>query len=224
MTTYQKQIAAMIAANWGWHDRVIITLGGAKAYDDLVLRFPMAFENEMKIYAVKRNLDLEWMYALTRAESAFMVDAKSPSGALGLMQVMPATGKETAKSIGFKPYSNRYLLEADKNITIGSAYLRQMFDRFGNTVVATAAYNAGPNAVAKWLPKIGCLEPDIWAEQIPYGETRKHVSRIMFFATIYDWRLQNNVKRFNQRMATIQPNNNNVVTSLSCTESTISKL
>lgn len=224
MTTYQKQIAAMIAANWGWHDRLIITLGGAKAYDDLVLRFPMAFENEMKIYAVKRNLDLEWMYALTRAESAFMVDAKSPSGALGLMQVMPATGKETAKSIGFKTYSNRYLLEADKNITIGSAYLRQMFDRFGNTVVATAAYNAGPNAVAKWLPKIGCLEPDIWAEQIPYDETRKHVSRIMFFATIYDWRLQNNVKRFNQRMATIQPNNNNVVTSLSCTESTISKL
>ena len=224
MTTYQKQIAAMIAASWDWHDRVILTLGNAQAYDDLVLRFPMAFENEMKKYADLRNLDLEWMYALTRAESAFMVDARSKSGALGLMQVMPATGKETAKSIGFRTYRNNYLLEVDKNITIGSAYLKKMLDRFGNTVIATAAYNAGPNAVANWLPIVGCIEPDIWVEKIPYKETRQYVARIMFFATIYDWRLQNDIKHINRRMTTIQSNKNKHVANLACTETNIPQL
>jgi soluble lytic murein transglycosylase len=156
------------------------------------------------------------VYALTRAESAFMADARSPAGALGLMQVMPATGKETANSINFRTYSNDYLLEPEKNITIGTAYLKQVFDRFNNVVLATAAYNAGPNAVAKWLPEDECIEPDIWVERIPYTETRKYVARIIFYAAVYDWRLNNEMTRINRRMSIISPRKVRLVADLSC--------
>ena len=201
LSNYQLQIAAVFAAEWGWHDRAILTLGRAMAYDDLVLRFPVVFEQLLRKYADQRQLDLAWMYALVRAESAFMVDARSVSGALGLMQLMPATGKQTADRIGFRSFENVYLLEADKNVTIGSAYLKQMAEKFnGNLVLATAAYNAGPNAVLSWLPKEVCIMPEIWIEQIPYEETRKYVSRILYFASIYDWRLQQKVIQVKDRM------------------------
>ncbi len=213
---YELQVAAMIASNWGWHDRTILTLGKAQSYDDLILRFPVVFQDQMKKYSEMRGLDLGWIYALTRAESAFMSDARSPSGALGLMQIMPATGRETAKAIKFRTYENRYLLEPDKNITIGTAYLKKVYDRFNSVILATASYNAGPNAVARWLPVDGCVEPDIWVEQIPYNETRKYVARILFFATIYDWRLNNQITRINQRMTTVSPKAQLASSGLSC--------
>lgn len=220
MGSYQLQVAAMVAANWGWHDRTILTLGKAEAYDDLILRFPIVYRDEMTRYTTMRQLDLGWVYALTRAESAFMSDARSPSGALGLMQLMPATGRETARQINFRTFNNSYLLEPEKNITIGTAYLKKVYDRFDNVILATAAYNAGPNAVARWLPDEGCVEPDIWVESIPYTETRKYVARIMFYATLYDWRLNNQVTRINQRMANITPEQQALVAGLSCPVST----
>ena len=224
MTSYQMQIAAAIAANWGWHDRVILTLGMARSYDDLILRFPLPFEKQLRKYAEKRQLDLGWTYALTRAESAFMEDARSPAGALGLMQVMPGTGRQTAKTLGLRRFRAKYLLEADKNITIGSAYLKQMYDKFnGNMVLATAAYNAGPGNVSSWMPKTQCIEPDIWIEQIPLEETRKYVSRILFYAAVYDWRLQQDITPIRDRMAVIQPDTKNIVANLSCTNTTVSK-
>ncbi|MEJ2761988.1 MAG: transglycosylase SLT domain-containing protein, partial [Gammaproteobacteria bacterium] len=194
MSDHQMQIAARIAADWGWDDRTILTLGRAQAYDDLVLRFPLPYEHRLKKYAKKRGLDLSWLFALTRAESAFMQDARSPTGALGLMQVMPRTGRRTARAIGFRTFHTRYLLQADKNITIGTAYLKQMYDKFnGNQILATAAYNAGPYNVARWLPESECDEPDVWIETIPFTETRKYVARILYYSSIYDWRLQRGI-------------------------------
>ena len=206
MTSYQMQIAAAIAASWGWHDRTILSLGKARAFDDLALRFPMPYAATLGKYAKERSLNLSWMLALTRAESIFMPDARSPAGALGLMQVMPATGRETAQAIGFRRYNNAYLLNAQKNIAIGSAYLKLMSDWFhGSMILATAAYNAGPNNVRRWLPKDGCMEADIWIEKIPFNETRKYVQRILYFASIYDWRRQREIIPLKQRMATVHP-------------------
>jgi len=224
MPVYHKEIAAALAAEWGWHDRAILTLGQAQSYDNLQVRFPVAYEDKMARYAKLRNLDLGWVFALTRAESAFMVDAKSPSGALGLMQVMPATGAETAKSIGLANFKDSVLLDAEKNITIGTAYLKHMYDRFDNKVLATAAYNAGPGAVARWLAQSDCSEPDIWVEKIPFTETRKYVARIMFFATVYDWRLNNSITRVSERMDPIMPTGKNRVADLSCPASKLSQL
>jgi len=93
MTSYQLQIAAAIATNWGWHDRTILILGKARTYDDLIMRFPLAYENTIKSNVNKQDLGLSLTYALTRAESTFVENIRSPAGALGLMQVMPATGR-----------------------------------------------------------------------------------------------------------------------------------
>lgn len=204
MTVVQLQMAAMIAKEWGWYDRAIFTLGRAKIYDDLVLRFPLLYRDKLDHYANKRDLDLGWMYGLVRAESAFVEDARSPAGALGLMQVMPATGRETAQRIGMKNFNKNRLLEADINIPIGSAYLKQMLDRFaGNRAMATAAYNAGPHRVRQWRPKNNCLAPDVWVELIPFSETRKYVKRVLSYASIYDWRLETKPVLLSQRMPAI---------------------
>jgi soluble lytic murein transglycosylase len=206
LTSYQTQIAASIAANWGWHDRAIITLAKAKIYDDLVTRFPLPFNKTIVQFANMRNLDIGWVYALIRAESAFIEDVGSPAGALGLMQVMPATGKATAKSIGLRKYDTKKLLQSSTNVRIGSAYLKQMYESFNsNAVLATAAYNAGPTNVRRWLPKSDCEQADIWIEQIPFTETRKYVRRILYFASVYDWRLKREIVPIQQRVSPVQP-------------------
>jgi len=223
MSHHQMQVAARIAADWGWYDRSILTLGLAQAYDDLILRFPLPYEQRLKEYAAKRGLDLSWVLALTRAESAFMEDARSPTGALGLMQVMPGTGRRTARTLGIKRFHARYLLQPDKNIPIGTAYLKQMYDRFdGNKILATAAYNAGPNNVDRWLPDSRCDEPDVWIETIPYTETRKYVTRILYYSTIYDWRLQRGIKPVHDRMALIEPQKKNLISDRNCVVTNIS--
>ncbi len=223
MTTYQMQMAAALATQWGWHDRAIFTLGRAKAFDDLVLRFPILFDDLLNKYAKKRGIDQSWVYGLVRAESAFIEDVRSPAGALGLMQVMPKTGRDTAKRIGLKGFKASKLKQAKTNIPIGSAYMKQMLDKFnGNIVLATAAYNAGPHRVSKWLPKKGCEEPDVWVEQIPFNETRKYVRRVLYFANIYDWRLETRIKPLKERMALITAPKNKQIADLSCTTVKIS--
>lgn len=208
MTNYQKQIAASLATEWGWYDRAIFTMGAAHAYDDLELRFPITYRDQIEKYAEKRKLDTGWIFALMRSESAFMEKVKSPAGALGLMQIMPATGKLTAKKIGMKKFRTNDLLIAKKNIAIGTAYMKEMLDKFhGNHILATASYNAGPGRAVKWSPKKDCKEADIWIEQIPFDETRNYVKRVLFYASIYNWRLQQQVVPLKQRMSTIYPYN-----------------
>jgi len=208
MTNYQKQIAAQLASEWGWYDRAIFAMAAAHAYDDLELRFPITYLDEIEKYATKRNLDTGWIFALMRSESAFMEKVKSPAGALGLMQIMPATGRLTARKIGMKKFRTSDLLIAKKNIAIGTAYMKQMQDKFnGNQILATAAYNAGPGRSVKWSPKKGCKDPDIWVEQIPFNETRAYVKRVIFYASIYDWRLGHKIIPLKQRMSAIYPYN-----------------
>ena len=216
MTSYQVQIAATIAADWGWHDRAILSLAKAKIYDDLVTRFPMPFDKSMQQFSKMRDLDIAWLFALTRAESAFIEDVRSPAGALGLMQVMPATGKITAKRIGLRNYDTKKLLTENVNIRLGSAYLKHMYDSFNkNAVLATAAYNAGPTNVKRWLPKANCLEADVWIEQIPFTETRKYVRRILYFASVYDWRMEREIVPIASRVSRVQPNRQ-IVAGKSC--------
>ena len=224
MTTYQMQMAAAVASQWGWHNRAIITMHRAKAYDDLVLRFPILFSALLDKYAKKRNIDASWLYGLVRAESAFIEDVGSPAGALGLMQVMPKTGRYMAKYIGLKGFKTSKLRKAETNIPIGSAYMKKMLTDFnGNIVLATAAYNAGPHRVSKWLPKEGCEEPDVWVEKIPFDETRKYVRRVLAFANIYDWRLKLKVKPIKKRMQIIVSKNHNLADSSGCTEINITE-
>ena len=218
MTTYQMQMAAALAVKWGWHNRAIITMSRAKALDNLVLRFPILFEALLTKHAKKNNIDRSWVFGVVRAESAFIEDISSPVGALGLMQVMPRTGRSVAKHIGIKNFKKSKLREAETNVPIGSAYMKMMLDKFdGNIILATAAYNAGPHRVLKWLPKKVCAEnPDIWVELIPFNETRKYVRRVLYFSIVYDWRFKMTIKPMKDRMPLITPKSKKLITKLSC--------
>ncbi len=187
-------LAAVLADQWGWPDRSILTLGKAKAYNDLSRRFPLPFNKIIKSYAKKRDLPTSIIYTLMRSESAFIHDVTSSAGALGLMQLMPATGKQTAKKIGFKLKNSRQLYEPETNIALGTAYLKEMLERFdGNLIMAAAAYNAGPHRVKRWRPKQGCMPGEFWTETIPFTETRRYVRRALFYSVLYQWRMNEEI-------------------------------
>ncbi|MEN8176014.1 MAG: transglycosylase SLT domain-containing protein [Pseudomonadota bacterium] len=197
--------AALLFERWGWLDRAIFTVSRANHWDDLAIRFPLRHKDEVMRYARLRNLDHGWVYGVLRQESAFMQDARSSAGALGLMQLMPRTAKQVARELGQPRPSARALLEPETNITLGTAYLRMMLDDFGgHRVLATAAYNAGPHRVRRWLPE-EVLPADIWVELIPFRETRRYVQRVMAYAVLYDQRMGEKPVRLSQRMPSVRP-------------------
>jgi soluble lytic murein transglycosylase len=146
------------------------------------------------------DMDTSWIFGIMRQESAFMADARSPAGALGLMQLMPATGAEVAKMLKLPTPSSYALLKADANIRLGSNYLKQALGKLGNKVLATAAYNAGPHRVRGWLPADQPLPTALWVDTIPFTETRGYVRGVLAFATVYDARRERPVTPLNQRM------------------------
>ena len=177
--------AALLAHRWEWHHQAIVTIARAEHWDDLELRFPLAYREGVLSNARTGTLDPAWVYAVIRQESAFRSDARSPVGALGLMQIMPTTGEQIARELPDVATAPD-LLQADVNIRYGVHYLRRMLERLqGNPILATAAYNAGPNKVAQWLPTGEPVPADIWAETIPYRETRGYVQRVMEYAAVY---------------------------------------
>jgi len=181
--------ASVLAKEMGWHDRAIMTVAKASHFDDLELRFPIAHKSIVETQAREQGIEAAWIYGVLRQESGFMADARSHAGALGLMQLMPRTGRLTARALKFRIRSNRDILNVKKNIRLGAAYLRRMMDRNdGNSVLATASYNAGPYRVKKWLPNKD-MPSDLWVEIIPYNETRKYVRRVMSYTMIYNDKL-----------------------------------
>ncbi len=182
--------AAVLAQRWDWHAQAIATISRAEHWDDLDLRFPLPYREEVVNQARAGALDPTWVYAVIRQESGFRPTARSPVGALGLMQIMPATGRQIARELRDASADDPPLLQPDTNIRYGVHYLRRMLERLqDNPVLATAAYNAGPNKVARWLPARVAVPADVWAETIPYRETRAYVQRVMEYAAIYQRRL-----------------------------------
>ena len=202
----ELKLAAVLADRWGWHDRAIMTVASAQDYSDLKLRFPLDYKSDIKHVAQNKQLEPAHVYAVIRQESAFNKDARSPAGAMGLMQLMPRTGLATARKYNIPLGSPRLLYQPDKNITIGSAYLKQVMDQYDkNIVLASAAYNAGPHRVERWLPKDEEQTADSWIALIPYSETRKYVQRILAYMAIYDWRMEQPETPLQQHMPVIKP-------------------
>lgn len=196
--------AARLAHEWGWHDRAIFALGRAGYMDDIEIRFPLAHRSQVVNNANTQKIDPSWAFAIIRQESAFATDARSPKGAMGLMQIMPDTGKMIAKNLSTRLRDSGQLLDTDTNIRFGVSYLRKVLNRFDqNTALATAAYNAGSSRVKSWLPADEKMAPDLWVENIPYKETRHYVKQVLAFATIYDDRLARPATPIKQRMPTI---------------------
>ena len=200
MDQRQSEVAAYLAAQWGWINQTITTLGRIRSYDDLELRFPVLHADIVQAEAARRNLPPAHVFAIIRSESAFVTDARSPVGALGLMQLMPATARETAKRIGLRLDRIEQLYRPADNVALGASYLEQMIARFGgNFVMAAAAYNAGPHRVRQWQSAT-CIAADVWIEMIPFTETRRYVRRALFYTAVYEWRLGREITRLSSVM------------------------
>jgi soluble lytic murein transglycosylase len=200
------ELAGVIAHKWGWHDRAILTIGRTTHRSDLSLRYPIVFKKQIMKNARRQNIAPAWVYSVLRQESAFMRDARSSAGAMGLMQLMPSTARTTARklSLSFRP--NRDLLDANKNIRLGTAHLKEVLDNNkGHFVLATASYNAGLYRVKSWLPEKHRESADVWIEAMPFTETRNYVQRILATTAIFEKRLGEPVTPLSKRMRDIQP-------------------
>ncbi|MCD8456207.1 lytic transglycosylase domain-containing protein [Xylella taiwanensis] len=198
----ERRLAVEVASAADWFDRAVFALGKQPAelrmYD---LRFPVRHDATINREAAKHGLDPAWIAAEIRAESVFNPRARSPANARGLMQVLPSTAASVAKRIGLTDYGNAdNLYDADTNIAIGSAYLRQLLDQYNHPYLTIAAYNAGPGSVQRWLAQRPNYDPDLWIETINYKETREYVARVLAFSVIYDWRLNGDALPLTDRL------------------------
>jgi len=172
---------------------------------DELLSFPLEHHRTVHVNASKRDLDISWVYGVIRQESAFNPSVRSHAGAMGLMQLMPATARHVARKLlkHKRAPRRRDLADPDINIELGTTYLSDVLERLEqNPVLATAAYNAGPHRVSRWLPQRQ-LPADVWIELIPFRETRQYVKRVFTYAVIYDHRRQEEIVRISQRLQPI---------------------
>lgn len=174
--------AADLACRNGLWDRCINTSERTKSFIDVEQRFPTPFRSEVIEQSQRIGLNPAYVYGLIRQESRFVTDARSSVGASGLMQVMPATAQWTARKIGLNQFQPHQINDHITNIAIGTGYLKLVLNSFnGSMPMATAAYNAGPGRPRSWRGQAGdpVLEGAIWAENIPFTETRDYVKKVL---------------------------------------------
>ena len=166
-------------------DRAINTADRTKNEHDYSLRFLAPYGEHVRPAAQNQSLDDAWVYGLMRQESRFITSAKSNVGASGLMQLMPATAKWVAKKIGLREYNHSQVHDTQTNVLLGTSYMRLVMENLDNhPVLASAAYNAGPGRAKKWRAERP-LEGAIYAETIPFSETRDYVKKVMSNAVYY---------------------------------------
>ncbi len=194
LSSEEKKQLALILDDEGWHDASIRLLANAtKLY---TRRFPLVQLQSVESQAKKRHLPASLLLAIIRAESAFAPQARSPVGARGLMQIMPAVGRKLARKFRIHPWHGRRLEEPTVNIQFGAAHLADYLQRFqGHPIPAIAAYNAGPEPVARWLQRPASTDTLIWMETLPYGETREYLRKVLAYQVIYQWRLKQRSSR-----------------------------
>lgn len=199
----QRRQAAVLADSYGWFDRSILTLADSGHQTTYHLRFPLAWHGDVSALASRFALNPSLIYGVMRSESALVVDAVSGAGARGLMQVTPATARDIARKIGEKAPTARGLIEQQLSLRFGSAYLRQLFDRYEHPLKVMAAYNAGPDALERWDALNLPAEPDRWIESLPFYETRDYLMRVLAFSALYDWRREGKMVPMAVRMPTL---------------------
>ncbi|MHB1333546.1 MAG: transglycosylase SLT domain-containing protein [Sulfuriferula sp.] len=177
--------AAELARQNDWYDRAINTANRTKLLHDFDLRFLAPYRDVAHKYAKEYGLDEAWVYGLMRQESRFVSQAKSGVGAAGLMQIMPATARWIANKLGISHFKASSIHELDTNMQFGMYYLKTIQQKLdGSIVLATAGYNAGPGRARRWRGE-QTLEGAIYAESIPFSETRDYVKKVMANAIYY---------------------------------------
>ncbi|MGA0570280.1 transglycosylase SLT domain-containing protein [Variovorax sp. VNK109] len=186
-------------------DRCINTSERTRGVIDVEQRFPMPFHDAVLKRTAEIGLDPAYVYGLIRQESRFIMDARSGVGASGLMQVMPATARWTAKKIGLNNFTQDQITDRDTNIAIGTGYLKLVLDDFqGSMPLAAAAYNAGPGRPRNWRNG-PMLEAAIWAENVPFSETRDYVKKVLSNTVVYSALITRQPQSLKGRLGTIGP-------------------
>lgn len=214
-----RQLLALAeyAARQQWYDLSILTADKTRFMHDSALRYPTPFRELMQNAAQAQALETDWVYGIIRQESRFMHFARSGAGAVGLMQVMPATASWIAKRMGWQDFRQDKVREIDSNIRLGTYYMRYTLDTLnGQMLLATAAYNAGPSRARRWLGQ-DLMDGTIYAETIPFTETRQYVQKVMANTYYYAQRLGLKLRPMTQRMTlsaqqsadTVQDSENN---------------
>lgn len=191
----QRRLAADFAYRNDWPDRAVFLLSASpetqRYYEQ---RFPLAQNKHVLREARDAGIDPAWSYAIIRAESAWMSDARSHADAYGLMQLLPGVAKQVAKNASLSYAKPQDLFDPTLNIQLGTRFLAQMANKYsGSPWLASAAYNAGGSPVGRWIDARPNFEPDFFIETIPYKETRDYVARVLAFSVIYDWRMNQKV-------------------------------
>lgn len=197
--------AAQFACDREVWDRCVNTSERTKVEFDIDQRYPMPFRESVVRRAREINLDPAYVYGLIRQESRFIMDARSSVGASGLMQVMPATARWTARKIGIPKFSVAQLNDRETNIAIGTGYLKLVLDDFdGSMPLAAAAYNAGPRRPRAWRNG-PVMEAAAWAENVPFGETRDYVKKVLSNTTTYAAILTGQPQSLKARLGVVGP-------------------
>ena len=205
--------AIHLASAWGWHDQAVATASQRRVFNDYHLLYPRPYDKEVNTGAKLAKLQPELIYGVLRQESLYRANAVSSAGARGLLQLLPETARRTAQSLGRPKPSVDDLYVPSINVQLGAAQLRRLIDRFGGqTAVALAGYNAGPNAARRWLPSQS-IDPDIWVENIPYNETRGYVQRVLWHSVVFAWLRSGEPQRTESWLARIAPAPQSVVLS-----------
>ena len=208
MSDRELLAAAQFACDKQIWDRCINTSERTKALIDWEQRFPMPFRDAVVKRSQSINLDPAYVYGLIRQESRFIMDARSGVGASGLMQVMPATARETARRIGMTGFTADMITDRDTNIAIGTGYLKLVLDDVGGSMpMAAAAYNAGPGRPRTWRGQSGspAVEAAIWAESVPFAETRDYVKKVLSNTTNYAAILTGQPQSLKARLGMVGP-------------------
>jgi soluble lytic murein transglycosylase len=188
-------------------DRMIFTSERTRELFDFGQRFPAPHRDELTRHAAAAGVDETWVYGLIRQESRFIADARSSVGAQGLMQLMPTTARYVARRVGMNDYQGHRITELDVNLRLGTSYLKFVLDDLdGQPLLASAAYNAGPSRPRAWraaLPRP--VEGAIFAETIPFNETRDYVKKVMSNTVYYAALFENKAQSLKQRLGTVSP-------------------
>jgi soluble lytic murein transglycosylase len=163
-----------------------LAAGGEELPADLLgVLFPLDYWPLIKKHADAHKLDPYLISALIAQESTFDHDIRSPANAYGLMQVIPGTGRRYARSLGMRRFSTSTLTHAESNVRIGTAYFKDLVDRFGGAHFALASYNAGEHRIARWISERPGITQDEFIDDIPFPETQNYVKKILGTAEDY---------------------------------------
>jgi soluble lytic murein transglycosylase len=194
MSDRELLAASEIALRSGNYDRAIAAADRTRSEHDYSMRYLAPYSDQVRPAARSQALDDAWVYGLMRQESRFITSARSHVGASGLMQLMPATAKWVANKIGLKDFNQARVNDTETNLLLGTTYMRLVLESLDNhPVLASAAYNAGPGRARKWRADRP-LEGAIYAETIPFSETRDYVKKVMsnslYYSALFDGKPQ----------------------------------